>query len=495
MAHIGKIACHHPGVEPNPNHDVYGITYAPPGAQSQSDLLNINKVIYLSPADITAIQNLPTNEERLAYIQDSAHRVWELIASLTAGTQTVVFEYTPSTDISLTSLGIFTDSTDTNTTCNVAIYHESGLVVYKHNADTIDGTETVCDLQGKKRHINGISGVTLKGGLKYYVQYTQETDSNHTTFYPAYFSGTAGNYKVWYHGSVQNKQTVNMANFNKYWGLLDDSSRIFGMNTGDFFIWNGSANVGMTVGNCYVRSNVGTGQGYVFRGVIGNPATHENVTSDDVEQLLAWPVKTEFIWYRNNYTSGNVTIKREYVYAKSQDTSGIDTVELNEYVDWKTPYTNMTLLLNDLKIHTETLITKGSIYNNLMAGSICSLKNGYVVDSTFDPNTTVTSDPENPTVGHIYTKYDEWNHYVFSVVYTSNGWKKVGESTSGNDIGYADFMNAGSFASLLTEVGKNSDFASETYDSYRIAASLRDDTTYPIQTGRKYYLEINGKEV
>lgn len=75
------------------------------------------------------------------------------------------------------------------------------------------------------------------------------------------------------------------------------------------------------------------------------------------------------------------------------------------------------------------------------------------------------------------------------------GGKKVGESTGGDNIGYSDFMVASSFASLLTEVGKNSDFVSETYDSYRIASTLRDNTTYPIQTGRKYYLEINGNEV
>lgn len=497
MAHEGKIACHFPAAG-NPNHDVYGIKFLPVGGNA-SNLLTIDKVYYLSASDVATMKAMSSDAERLAYLQSTnpTHRVWELIAkSLVAGTETIVFEYTPQSDVNLTSIGIFTDSNDTNTTCNVAIYHESGLVVYKHNADTIDSIVTKYELQGRRRHIDGISGVTLKGGLKYYIQYTQETDSNHTTFYPAYFSGTAGNYKVWYHGSVQNKQTVNMANFNRYWGLLDDNSRIFGMDQGDFFIWNGSSNVGMTVGNCYVRSNVGAGQGYVFRGVIGNPATYENVTSSDVEQLLAWPAKTEFIWYRNNYTSGNVTIKRDYVYAKSQDTSSIDTVELSDDTsDWKAKYNNMSLLLNEFKNHTEVLISKGYIYNNLLAGSICSLKSGYVIDSSFNPTTTDPTYPSNPIEGHIYCVYDQYNTYNLSIVYTSNGWKKVEESTQGDGIAYTDFMNAISFASFLTEVGKNSDFISETYDSYRIAASLRDNDTYPIQTGRKYYLEINDSEV
>ena len=483
MSYRGKIGFHFPG-RGNPNIDASNIKFLPAGITNptSSDLVQVNKV-YAIPAGVTITS--------VSQLQN--YVVWELMNSLVASNQTVVFEYIPSSDVTLTSIGIFTDSSDTNTTCNVAIYHESGLVVYKHNADTIDSTTTKYELQGKRRHIDGISNVVLKAGLKYYIQYTQETDSVHTTIYPAYYDGSSGNYKVWYHGSVQNKQTVNMANFNNYWGLLDDSSRIFGMETGDFFIWNGSQNVGMTVGNCYVRSNVGTGQGYVFRGVIGNPTTYENVTSSDIEQLIAWPAKTEFIWYRSNYTSGNVTIKREYVYAKSQDTSGIDTIELSEDSDWKTPYNNMSLLLNDFKTHTEILIAKGNIYGLL--GSICSLKNGYVIDSSFDPSTTDPTYPANPIEGHIYCVYEEHNHYNFAAVYTSNGWKKVGQSTSGSEISYNDFMNTISFASLLTEVGKNSDFASETYDSYRIAASLRDNTTYPIQTGRKYYLEINGHEV
>ena len=486
MAHRGKIGFHFPA-RGNPNLDTYDIKFLPAGstASTINDFQQINKV-YAIPAGVTITS--------VADLQN--YVVWELKNSLVASNQTVVFEYTPSSDVTLTSIGIFTDSLDTNTTCNVAIYHESGLVVYKHNSDTIDSTTTKYDLQGKRRHIDGISGVVLKGGLKYYIQYTQETDNVHTTIYPAYFNGSSGNYKVWYHGSVQNKQTVNMANFNNYWGLLDDSSRIFGMDAGDFFIWNGSPNVGMSVGNCYVRSNVGTGQGYVFRGVIGNPSTYDNVTSSDIEQIINWPAKTEFIWYRNNYTSGNITIKREYVYAKSQDTSGIDDVELSEdTVDWKTKYNNMSTLLNEFKTHTEVLISKGYIYNNLMAGSICSLKSGYVIDSSFNPNTTDPTYPSNPIEGHIYCVYEQYNYYRLSVVYTANGWKKVGETTQGDDISYNDFMNNIDFGSLLTEVGKNSDFAPETYDSNRIAATLRDNTTYPIQTGRKYYLEINGHEV
>lgn len=479
MAHIGKISCHHPGVEPNPNHDVYGITYAPPGAQSQSDLLNINKVIYLSPADITAIQNLPTNEERLAYIQDSAHRVWELIASLTAGTQTVVFEYTPSTDISLTSLGIFTDSTDTNTTCNVAIYHESGLVVYKHNADTIDSTETVCDLQGKKRHINGISGVTLKGGLKYYVQYTQETDSNHTTFYPAYFSGVAGNYKVWYHGSVQNKQTVNMANFNKYWGLLDDSSRIFGMDEGDFFIWNGAEYIGMTAGYCYVRSNVG--QTYTFTGIVGDPASHYRpVTSADIVAILQRPANCEFIWYIHQQSGMNFG----EIWAKTDDTSSWASVTHDQSNYGLKEFAEVLIALKNSTTAVTAFNGQQAVFSS---GDKVTLKTGYI--SCIESTTPLADVPSNPQNNGIYLVTHNYNDAI--ACYSNGSWSYY---TDFNTV-KTQFCNVTALSSWLTYVANNSDLISTYYDTNRIAATLRDNDTYPIQTDRKYYLEINGKEV
>ena len=43
MAHIGKIACHFPGYEPNPNHDVEDIKFLPPGG-TVNGLLHIKKV-------------------------------------------------------------------------------------------------------------------------------------------------------------------------------------------------------------------------------------------------------------------------------------------------------------------------------------------------------------------------------------------------------------------------------------------------------------------
>jgi len=506
MAHNGKIACHFPAAG-NPNHDVYGIKFLPVGGNT-SNLLTVDKVYYLSPTDIAAMKAMSSDAERLAYLTSTSptHRVWELMPSLTAGNQTVVFEYTPSADVSLTSLGIFTDSTDTNTTCNVAIYHESGLVVYKHNADTIDGTETVHDLQGKKHHINGISGVTLKGGLKYYIQYTQETDNNHTTFYPAYYDGTAGNYKVWYHGSVQNKQTVNMANFNKYWGLLDDSSRIFRMEPGDFFIWNGNSNIGMTVGNCYVRSNVATSPGYIFTGVIGDVTSpyYHQFSESDLSDLLDKPfvpdpdnpgsyLKPEFIWYVTDisgFSSGDVLAKTQNV--NKQNTTLMD---FTTYTQQNPDYYKTAGVLLEIYNGNSPMFYKGNFWNSsgsrIYLGDKFTLKSGY--SSKVTSMTPLTSLPSNPQNGEIYfiaagviSGSYSWTDCCY--VYSNGNWTAVVDD-------WYNYFDLIGISTWLEKRGRNQDLTSETYDSNRISASLRDNTTYPIQTGRKYYLEINGKEV
>ena len=139
MAYTGKIACHFPGMG-NPNHDVDDIKFLPAGtvipagatdAQIEALLVRVNKV-YAIPAGATV--------SSVADLQQ--YVVWEWLSSLDAGNETIAFQYTPTSDVSLTSIGIFTDSSNTNTTCNIAVYHESGLVVYRHNVDTVDAVST-----------------------------------------------------------------------------------------------------------------------------------------------------------------------------------------------------------------------------------------------------------------------------------------------------------------------------------------------------------------
>ena len=479
MAHTGKIACHFPGAG-NPNHDVEDIKFLPAGtvipagatdAQIEALLAHVNKV-YAIPAGATV--------SSVADLQQ--YVVWEWLSELAAGSETIAFEYTPSSDVSLSSIGIFTDSSDTNTTCNVAIYHESGLVVYKHNVDTVDAASTKYELTGRRRHIDGISGVTLKAGLKYYIQYTQKTDHISANFYPAYYDGTPGNYKVWYYGDVQNKQTVNMANLNAYRGVLDDSSSIFGMNEGDFFIWNGSSNLGMTPGFCYVRSNVG--QTYIFTGIVGDPtSSYRPATAADIQAILARPQNGEFIWYCHNQTG----MSFGQIWAKTVNTSSWAQVceTTPAYMQAICP------ILHALNTNSAAVMLSASTNDGWFnIGDKITLKSGYTSQVTSD--TPLENIPTTALVPNgLYCVMHNGTPAPLLATGTNPSTDYVWLDKSA----FMQYVDVTEMYNWLDYVGTNSDLVSTYYSDGSIVAAVRDNSTYPVQSTKKYYLEINGNEV
>jgi len=479
MAHRGKIACHFPGMG-NPNHDVEDIKLLPAGtvipagatdAQIEALLEHVNKV-YAIPAGATV--------SSVADLQQ--YVVWEWLSELAAGSETVAFEYTPSSDVSLSSIGIFTDSNDTNTTCNVAVYHESGLVVYRHNVDTVDAASTKYELTGRRRHIDGISGVTLKAGMKYYIQYTQKTDYTSENFYPAYYDGTSGNYKVWYYGNVQSKQTVNMANLNTYRGVLNDSSSIFHMNEGDFFIWDGSSNVGMTPGYCYVRSNVG--QTYIFTGIIGDPTSgYRPVSVADMQSVLAKPVNGEFIWYCHNQSG----MSFGQIWAKTVNTSSWGQIgaTTQEYMQDICP------ILHALNTNSVAVMLSTPNDQWFGTGDKITLKSGYTSQVTSD--TPLENIPTTALVPNgIYCVMHNGHPTPLLATGTDPATDHVWLDSRSAFRQYVDVVE---MYNWLDYVGNNSDLMSTYYTDGSIVAAVRDNTTYPVQSTKKYYLEINGNEV
>lgn len=479
MAHTGKIACHFPDKQPNPNFDVYDIKFLPAGvtipagatdAQIEALLEHVIKV-YAIPAGATV--------SSVADLQQ--YVVWEWLNNLDAGTETIAFEYTPSTDVSLSSIGIFTDSNDTNTTCNIAVYHESGLVVYRHNVDTVDAASTKYGLSGRRRHIDGITGVTLKSGLKYYIQYTQKTEYVSNTFYPAYYDGTPGNYKVWYYGDAQNKQTVNMSGMSAYRGVIDDSSAIFHMNTGDFFIWNGNSNIGMTPGYCYVRSNVG--QTYTFTGIIGDPSSsYRPVTASDIQAVLGRPQNGEFIWYCHQQTG----MSFGQIWAKTVNTASWSAVD--NAGQGATEAGEALYALNT----ASTAVMLNNNYGWFSPGDKVALKSGYTSQVTSaEPLSSLPSVGSRVVNGLYYAKRNGWE--ALPVVITGTG--DTDYTWLDSKSAFFQYVDVTEMYNWLDYVGNNSDMLSTYYSDGSIVASLRDDTTYPVQSTKKYYLEINGNEV
>ena len=149
--HWGKIGCHFPA-KTNPNADVWNIEFLPKGGSSTS----VIDRVYMVPdgANITSITDLQH------YI------VWTTDVTLVPESDAVCIEFVPPYDIPLSNVAIFCNSTESSTTVNFAVYHESGLVVAKSSGDTVTPDVEKFGMTGQRR-VTAVSGVTLKKGLKF----------------------------------------------------------------------------------------------------------------------------------------------------------------------------------------------------------------------------------------------------------------------------------------------------------------------------------------
>lgn len=471
MAHIGKIACHFPGLQPNPNHDVEDIKFLPPGG-TVNDLLHIKKV-YAIPAGATV-----TSVSDLAQ-----YVVWEWVDTLAAGAADVCIEFIPSTNIPLSNVGIFTNNITSSTYVNFVVYHESGLIVAKNNGDTIDSsTSSKYGLSGQRR-VDAVSDVTLKAGYKYYIQYTDHTDHQSSSFYPAYFDGVTGHYKNYVDTGAQNKMVANINSTTGYAGVIDDSSRVFGMPAGTLFVWNGSANVGMTPGSAYVRSNIG--QNYAFSGIVGNPASWQSITKEYALALLGKPANTEFIWYVGGYPD----MDRGTIWAKPVSTANWSTIDFYEYSYGE--YQLEAQLMAALNTNAFTFCIDGKWwYSTAYIGYKFSLKPGYTsyVTSHTAPLSELPANPVNGGIYYLAKGLGDQPIYGQDAcqVYENGAWTTIGNNN------WTDYIKTEGLTTWLEYIGRNSDFTTTEFDQYRMSANLREAT---LQTDKKYYLEINGNEV
>ena len=298
MAFRGKIACHFPD-RANPNADVQSISFLPEGTDPSmiSDITDMPKVkaVYAIPAGVTSvtINDLPN------------YLVWEYFDQLVAGNESVAIEYVPESNVSLQSIGIFTADQNSWTNSKIKVIHESGFFVAAVDGDVVDGSSSeLYGLTGYNRSTSAT--VTLYAGQKYYIVFQQGTD-----YYPAYYSGVAGNYKVYSNNTSASSTTIRTLgtgagefNPSKFRGVLTSSEGIVAFNEDDWFTWNGSTSTGMSVGKVYIRSAVGDGNHYTFVGVIGDPTGYHNMTKADLMALMAKPYipnkPAVVIWYVDN---------------------------------------------------------------------------------------------------------------------------------------------------------------------------------------------------
>lgn len=470
--HWGKIACHFPA-RGNPNADVWNIEFLSKGGNST---VAIDRV-YMIPKGVS-VSTIP---ELQNYI------VWTTDVTLVQESDTVCIEYVPPRDISLGEIEIFCESSESSTSVNFAIFHESGLVVAKSNGDAVTQNVTKFGVTGQRR-VTTVSGVTLKKGLTYYIQYTNGNNS----FKPVVMDGWSGKYKKFSHGTAQNKNIANLNNARSWIGVIDTTMGIFNYRPGDFFMWQSSGwTPGMQNGHIYMRSNVGAD--LTFSGVIGNPSNPTSLTAADMNNLLNKPYQSAFLWYVSGY-SGMTT---NDIYQKTTDfnSNNTDLFEFNA-TDYNAGYSDIGRLMIEFNNGRNPLCSAGQLFSNSnVLGRFLSLSSGYTSQVT--STTPLESIPQNPSNGDIYffkqgvipgDSYS-WTNCCFS--YSDGSW------TSINPDNWTNYIQMEGIDTKLTRVGSNADLTSSQYggadwDSSYQSDGLRTSTLYD---DKKHYLVINGEEV
>lgn len=469
--HWGKIACHFPA-KANPNADVWNIEFLPKGGSSTA---RIDRV-YMVPNGVT-ITSIPQLQN---YI------VWTTDVTLVQESDAVCIEFVPPRDIQLSNIEIFCDSNESSTTVNFAVYHESGLVVAKSNGDSVTQNVTKFGVSGQRR-VTAVSGVTLKKGLKYYIQYTNGNNS----FKPVVMDGWTGNYKIFTNGSVQNKSVANINNARSWIGVIDTTMGIFNYRPGDLFMWQSSGwTPGMMNGHIYMRSTVGAN--LTFSGVVGNPANPSTLTAADMSNLLNKPYQSAFMWYVYNYTG----MSSGDIYQKTTNFNANNT-DLFEFSNgnYNAGYTDIAKLMITFNNGKNPLCSAGDLFSSgEILGRILSLASGYTSQVTSD--TPLSSIPQNPSDGDIYFLQSgvisgsySWTDCCYA--YSNGSWTAISPDS------WRNYIQMAGIDTWLTRVGSNSDLTDPQYgggewDGNYQSDGLRTSTVY---TDKKHYLVINGDEV
>ena len=497
MPHEGKIGCHFPAYG-NPNHDVYGIKYCPPNG-GQNDVRTVNKVYYLSPADIAAMLAMSSDAERLAYLLSTSptHRVWEFKnALLVAGSSNVAIEFSPSADTTLSSVSIFaTGNNPAQTSVKVYVVHESGLCVSKGSGDTVTQM-SLYGLSGYKHTINLLNNSKLFKGEKYYIIYQSNNESD---FYPAYFQNENGNYKngvtvaSYADPEISRYYQIETGNTATFAGVLMSSQGIFSIPTNKWFAWGDGYGVGLSKYRMYRRTNVGSE--YQFVGVIGTPDGQTPFGASQAQALLDKPANGDFIWYCT--TGGNPNIGLTYgdIYTKYTSTGTIYSNANTKVVDVTDGSGNreiaMANILYGLSQKSIVLTGGGDYYYHRLGGYIVTLKSSYTNKVT--SSTPLTSLPSNPQSNEIYYLSNSISGINTTGAYVYNGsWTLLNYDNS------TTYFNATDIGSVLTRVGSNTDFLEEIRidnNTVDIDSTLQDYFDASVSADKKFYLEINGNEV
>lgn len=499
----GKIAGHFPA-RSNPNLDVAAIGFIPAGNnQTASDIKNI-KAVYFIPAG-TDPSSVTTSNLHNYLVWE---RYWEepsqrLLAEATD--HYVLMKYSPTTDKTVSTVGILTKGTSDNGRC-VYILDENGILIGKSSGQqAVDLDITVHGYTANRRTTTFSTPVTLKAGKDYWIQYYFENCQNSPDAY--YLNEQGTEYKNLALNNYSQATPVDMSTMNYVGSLFQSNTQmadimvgVLQLNENDVFKPNRSSEYpiqGMTINNFYERGNL-----YLNRTI--KQVDHSSLPSDkDKPRNSELATMSEgqllVIGYDNGsngmvyvYERSAISIPTEITeYSQVQSNSSIANwmVEMNvtnkactfSSGNWNWPYTSPS--------------TDGSIYKRTSNGSL----------KFSSANDKITSVPSSPVVGDIY--YKDSNLALpgvtqyrgdLMVFYDGNQYQELLEIdkeytlADQTKIKFFEKINSSDLATNITStIWPN--------NSLRLISALNPQPTIvDISTQSEYmkhYLEINGDEV
>lgn len=500
----GKIAGHFPN-RGQPNLDVAAIGFIPAGNnQSASDIKNIKAVYFVpggtDPSSITQ-NNLNDYLVWIRYWEESSER---LLAEDTG--HYVLMKYSPTSDITVSSIGILTKGTGTNGRC-VYILDENGILIGKStgNEATVEDT-TIHGYTAIKRTTTFNTSIPLKAGKDYWIQYYFENCDASPDAY--YLNEQGTEYKNLALNNYSQATPVDMSSMNYIGELFQSNTQIadivatvLQLNQGDVFRPRRSSEWpigGMTINYFYERNSNYLNKTVTQVDHSTLPSNKDKPRNSELASMSAGDLLVigfdnsgngmVYVWERtdvtlpSNITDYAISTKSEIAnwMVAANVTGNGNTFSVSNW-DW--PYT--------------VPATDGSIYVRTDKGSIKFSSSSDVLNTP----------PSSPVIGALYLKangaeFPGVGQYRGDVMvyYDGNQWKEFATEPNSIDTEYT--MADGTTKIKYFNKLSSSSFATEITSSVfpGIITQLNPqptliDITQTQSDYIKHYLEINGNEV
>ena len=429
---------------------------------------NVNRIVIV---DGNGVQH---NVQQVYWCPDGveAKLVWPAISrTLLAGDKNVSIEIDltdAASDLTISSLEIFTSQQSSSTAGRIHIYHESGIEVAQIIGDSVDSQETRFSLSGYPRTVNNLN-ITLTKGHKYYLSYNDSTPGN---YYPAYFQNENGNYKEFSSGNSNDNPLTNFGSLkailpNGGGGLTEAAMQaILRLNQNELFAWIG--NDITDNGTSIIKQN--------------HTATKQTAAANApiLEDTAIWETAkdTIFIWHNKSNTQ---VIQRIYKKTAEAVSGTIGTLNPTGNED-----VYLASIFLGVKNNPAVLESDPNywIRNSYGLGCLVKLKSQYTVD--FDSTTPATSLPDNPQDNHLYyLNVNSLGSNLPSVFLYNNGSYTFLNKWGSTDLStYIDITSNSNLA-------ENVSFASQVQEGSVFTRELN-LANAEVKTDRKYYVKING---